>query len=128
MQTVARLAFIGVLTVSPHWALAADSPPARCVNVSVPKDAISAHHGRWIELTPQQWQFLRGIYAMNPLTPPGLPYGDRAALAQVAGDDGGLVFFIDGDRACTPMAVPHQLMTMIVDVATDTIPHEANGL
>ena len=107
MQTVARLAFIGVLTVLPHWAVAADNSPARCVNVSVPKDAISAHHGRWIELTPQQWQFLRGIYAMNPLTPPGLPYGDRA---------------------CTPMAVPHQLMAMIVDVATDTIPHEASGL
>ncbi len=41
---------------------------------------------------------------MNPITPPGLPYGDKAALATVEGHDGGgVVFFLDGNRACTPM-------------------------
>jgi hypothetical protein len=127
MVNKACLALVGVLTFLPQLALA-DSAASRCVDVSLPKDAITARNGKWIELTAQQWQFLRGIYAMNPTTPPGLPYGDHAVLAQVSGDAGGLVFFIDGGRACTPMAVPGELLAMIRDVATDTIAHEANGL
>jgi hypothetical protein len=122
------LAFAGALTVLPQLAFAADSAASRCVNVSVPKDAIMARNGRWIELTPQQWEFLRGVYVVNPETPPGLPYGDKAVLAQVDGNAGGLVFFIDGDKACTPMPVPHELLAMMHDVATDTISHEAGGL
>jgi hypothetical protein len=57
-----------------------------------------------------------------------LPYGDHAVLAQVAGDSGGLIFFIDGDKACTPMPVPRELVSMMDDVATNTINHEAGGL
>jgi len=94
----------------------------------VPKQAIEARNGKWIQLTPEQWEFLRGIYAMNPLTPPGLPYGDKAALAKVDGNSGGLVFFIDGDKACTPMPVPQTLLSMMDDVATAKINHEGSGL
>ena len=120
------LALAGALTVLPQLVLAAEA--GQCVDVSVPKQAIEARNGKWIELTPEQWQFLRGIYAMNPLTPPGLPYGDKAALAKVDGNSGGLIFFIDGDRACTPMPVPHELLAMMHDVATATINQEAGGL
>ena len=88
------LALAGALTVLPQVVLAAAA--GQCVDVSVPKQAIEARNGKWIELTPEQWEFLRGIYAMNPLTPPGLPYGDKAALAKVDGNSGGLVFFIEG--------------------------------
>lgn len=122
------LALIGALVVLPQLALAADGSGSRCVNISVPKQAVEGRNGKWIELTADQWQFLRGIYAMNPLTPPGLPFGDKAALAKVEGDSGALVFFIDGDRACTPMAVPDELLAMMNDVATANIKHEANGL
>ena len=122
------LAFVGALTVLPQLALAADNSTSRCVDISVPKGAIAARNGKWIELTPEQWQFLRGIYAMNPQTPAGLPYGDKAALAKVDGDSGGLVFFIDGDKACTPMPVPDKLLAMMDDVATAKINHEGNGL
>ena len=122
------LAFVGALTVLPQLASAADNNASRCVNVSVPKDAIMARNGRWIELTPQQWEFLRGVYVVNPETPPGLPYGDKAVLAQVDGNAGGLVFFIDGDRACTPMAIPGVLVGMVRDVAASSIYHEADGL
>jgi hypothetical protein len=83
---------------------------------------------KWIELTSDQWQFLRGIYAMNPLTPPGLPYGDKAALVKIDGSSGGMVFFIDGDKACTPMAVPDQLLAMMDAVATAKISHEGSAL
>ena len=70
------LALAGALAVLPQMLFAAEG--GQCVNVSVPKQAIEARNGKWIELTPEQWEFLRGIYAMNPLTPPGLPYGDKA--------------------------------------------------
>jgi hypothetical protein len=123
----ATLAFVGILTILPQMVLAADNS-ARCVDVSVPKDAITARNGKWIELTPQQWEFMRGIYAMNPQTPAGLPYGDKAVLAEVDGNNGGMVFFIDGNKACTPMPIPVELIAMMRDVATDTISHESGGL
>src|ERR1700754_4410173 len=120
------LALAAALAIAPQFALAAD--PGVCVDLSVPKKAIEAHNGKWIQLTPEQWEFLRGIYAMNPLTPPGLPYGDKAALAKVDGDSGGLIFFIDGDKACTPMPVPAKLLAMMDDVAAAKINHEGSGL
>jgi hypothetical protein len=120
------LALAGALAVLPQMVFATEG--GQCVNVSVPKQAIEARNGKWIELTPEQWEFLRGIYAMNPLTPPGLPYGDKAALAKVDGNAGGLIFFIDGDKACTPMPVPETLLSMMDDVATSKINHEGSGL
>ena len=126
MLNTRSLALAAALAIAPQLALAAEG--GVCVNISVPKKAIEAHKGKWIQLTPDQWQFLRGIYAMNPLTPPGLPYGDKAALAKVDGDSGGLVFFIDGDKACTPMPVPDKLLSMMDDVATAKINHEGSGL
>ena len=122
------LALAVAVAALPQFALAAETTTAQCVDISVPKKAIEAHNGKWIQLTPDQWEFLRGIYAMNPLTPPGLPYGDKAALAKVDGDSGGLVFFIDGDKACTPMPVPQTLLSMMDDVATAKINHEGSGL
>ncbi|HTR12525.1 MAG TPA: hypothetical protein VMI72_04515 [Roseiarcus sp.] len=126
MLTKCILATAGALMVVPLAAHAGEN--ARCVDISLPKKAVAEHNGKWIELTPDQWQFLRGIYAMNPLTPPGLPYGDKAALATVSGKSGGMVFFLDGDRACTPMTVPDTLLSMMDDVATARISHEGSGL
>ena len=126
MLSIRSLALAGALAVLPQIVAAAES--AQCVDVSVPKHAIEARNGKWIQLTAEQWEFLRGIYAMNPLTPPGLPYGDKAALAKVDGNDGGLIFFIDGDKACTPMPVPQTLLGMMDDVATAKINHEGSGL
>ena len=128
MFRMALAASIGVIALTPFLARAADSSTARCTDISVPKSAIEAHKGKWIELTSEQWQFLRGVFVLNPNTPPGLPYGDKAVLAQVEGNTGGLVFFIDGDKACTPMPVPHELLAMMHDVATQTINHESGGL
>ena len=127
MLSKVSLTLAAALIAAPHLAFAAGGSSARCTDVSAPKKAIIDHKGKWIELTSQQWEFLRGVYAMNPLTPPGLPYGDRAVLAQIDGDSGGLIFFIDGDRACTPMPAPSALIEMIRDVAADTISHEGDG-
>jgi hypothetical protein len=115
------------LAVLPQMVHAGENA-AHCVDALVPKHAAEARHGKWIELTSDQWRFLRGIYAMNPLTPPGLPYGDKAALVKIDGRSGGMVFFIDGDKACTPMAVPDQLLAMMDAVATAKISHEGSAL
>jgi hypothetical protein len=128
MLNKACVAVVAALVALPHACLAADEPASACVNVSAPKNAIMARHGRWIELTSAQWQFLRGVYVVNPNTPPGLPFGDKAVLAQVEGKPGGLVFFIDGEMACTPMEIPQALLAMVQDVETTAVNHVGTGL
>ena len=128
MSRMVVVACVGVMALASPAALAGEQPGGKCTDISVPKTAIEAHNGKWIELTADQWQFLRGVYVLNPNTPAGMPYGDKAVLAQVSGDTGGLVFFIDGDRACTPMAVPGELISMIKDVGANSVMHEADGL
>ena len=76
MLSKCALALAVGLAVLPQMVHAAEGA-ARCVDTSAPKHAAEARHGKWIELTSEQWQFLRGIYAMNPLTPPGLPTATR---------------------------------------------------
>src|ERR1700727_2697181 len=120
------LALAAALATLPQLAFAAET--GQCVDVSVPKHAIEARNGKWIQLTAEQGEFLRGIYAMNPLTPPGLPYGDKAALAKGDGNSGRLVFFIHRDQERTPMPVPQTLLGMMDDVATAKITHEGSGL
>jgi hypothetical protein len=100
----------------------------RWVDLATLRATTAGQDSKLIELTSDQWQFLRGVYAMNPLTPPGLPYGDRAALARFDELPNGIVFFIDGDRACTPMTVPDELLSMMDDVATARISHEGSAL
>ena len=91
----------GLFAVS-HPALGAADSAALCADVAGPKAMVAEHHSRWIDLSAEQWQFLRRVYAMNPETPPNLSYGDHAALARFDDMGSGIVFFIDGDRACTP--------------------------
>ena len=122
------LAVAGALMVLPPRACASQTPTSRYVDLSVPKNAVIARNGKWIELTSEQWQFLRGVYALNPETPEGLPYGDRAVLARLDGNAGGLVFFIDGDKACTPMRAPPALLSLMDEVAIAKINHEGTGL
>ena len=121
-------AVVGALMVPPPNACAAENSASCCVDVSLPKNAVIARNGKWIELTPEQWQFLRGVYALNPETPPGQPYGDKAVLAQVDNDSGGLVLFIGGKKACTPMRAPPALLALIDQVATAKSNHEGTGL
>ena len=75
------LSVAGALWVLPPDACASENVTSGCVNVSVPKNAVIARNGKWIELTPEQWQFLRGVYVMNPQTPAGLPRKARVVNA-----------------------------------------------
>jgi len=125
---VSTFAISIALCAAPTIGFAESGKPLECVDENIPRSSVAEHGGAWVRLTPGQWQFLRGIYAMNPNTPPGLPFGDGAALAQVDGNAEGLVFFIDGDRACTPMMIPHELVDVLHDIANGKIEHELAGL
>jgi hypothetical protein len=103
----------GCLSVWPGPAFAIDASRSRCIAVSEAREAVASHKGTWTELTTEEWQFLRGVYVMNSGTPSRLPYGNGAALAQVDGFAEGVVFFIDGDQACTPMRVSAELLLLM---------------
>ena len=114
------LAVVGAVAPLPRIAFGAEFVN-RCVDLAAVRAAITGHNGKLIELTPDQWQFLRGIYAMNLETPPGLPCGDEAVLAHVDGEPDGLVFFVDGDKACTPMHAPRGLLSLMDQFAVGDI-------
>lgn len=110
---------IGAISFS-AGALASDDAAPLCADVSAPKAVVAGRHGTWTELSDAQWEFLRGVYVMNPETPPGLPYGDHTALARFDGSAGGIVF-IDDKQACTPILAPAELASAIDEVTTHTI-------
>jgi hypothetical protein len=58
----------------------------RCVDLPTVRASTTGENNKLIELTSDQWQFLRGIYAMNPEAPAGLPDGDKAVLRLGDGD------------------------------------------
>src|SRR5271166_1494568 len=89
----------------------------RCVELATVRAATTGQNSKLIALTSAQWQFLRGIYAMNPEAPPGLPDGDKAVFGPGGGDSNGLLFFVDGDKACTPMNAPPALLSLMDQVA-----------
>ena len=39
-------------------------------------------------------------------------------------DDGGVVYFLDGARACAPMSIDKTMVEMILEVGEGTISHE----
>jgi hypothetical protein len=128
MSNGKRLALVVGLVAFSRVALAADDVHPICVDVSAPKAVVAARHGSWTVLNDAQWEFLRGIYVMNPETPPGLPYGDHAVLARFDGNPGGIVFFMDDNKACTPMVAPAELVSVIDEVATRAVKHDGAGL
>ena len=57
-----------------------------------------------------------------------MPYGGKAALAQVSGYVGGLIFFIDGDKACNPMQASPELLLLMHEVGEGGVIHVGRGL
>jgi hypothetical protein len=94
-----------------------------CVSFEPFKTSLAKKHDKWTDLTSSQWQFLRGVYAVNPATPPGLPAGDAAAMVQFAGIDGALIFFIDAGQMCEAMPIPTALVLIVIDVGNRKIGH-----
>jgi hypothetical protein len=103
---------IGACTPPPKSAVAAEFANLS-FGLATVCATMSGQDGEVIEISPDQWRFLRGVYAMNPEAPRGLPYGDDAVFAQDSGDSGALLFFIDGDKPCAPMHAPPALLSLM---------------
>ena len=102
---------VGARALPPKIAVGAELN--RSVDLAAVCGTLNDEDSKPIEITPDQWRFLRGVYAMNVEAPPGLPYGDNAVFAQGVGDSDGQLFFIDGDNSCAPMHVPPALLSLM---------------
>lgn len=100
----------------------AEPHPHMCAPYADVKDIVDGRHQTIINLTGEQFQFLRGVFTLNPNTAAGLPYGDRAAWV-FRGDGTARVLFIDGDKACDAFDIPSELVDMATDVARGKINH-----
>ncbi len=118
MLRTSLLGALALVCASPHFAFAQSSP---CLNAIAAQASVKTRDGSWIMLSPEQWQFIRGAYAVLP--PLGLPPGDKAALAQLPLQDTGMIFFVDGDMACPYMPVPKEMIALIRQVGEGEITH-----
>jgi len=124
-----RLLIVAVITALASMAglrLALAGMPVKCDDVKNARSAAIADHMQWITLSHDQWEFLRGVYAINPWMPEGLPMGDTAVLVTKGGRVTGTIVYVDTkrQRACNPMAAPAELLDLLDDVVRGTIPHE----
>ena len=85
-----------------------ETDPSRCVDASIPKGSVAEHGGGLDRVgRKSSGRFLRGIYAMNPSpSVRGCLMRQGGARPEVNRLRHGLVFFIDGEKACTPMQIP----------------------
>ena len=97
-------------------AFAADVPlHAECQDMGSVKELhkeMGKDKGTWTSMSHDQWEFLRGIYALNPQTSAGLPPGDRAELI-VLPNGHGFVLFEEGSKGCDIMMAPKPLQAFI---------------
>lgn len=113
-----RIAALSVL------ALACATTAHACSDLAKTKqDALDAK-ATWIGLTEAQWNFARGVYIYKPDTPKGMPFGDSAAIVRRDDRSGSLIFFIDGDKACSPMALPSEVTDFLLSVGEGFVKHE----
>jgi hypothetical protein len=85
----------------------------RCVEIATLRAALAGQYSTLIEITADQWRFLRGVYAMNAEAPPGLPCGNDVVLEQGGGNSEGLLFFVDGHKLGAPMHAPPALLSLM---------------
>jgi len=69
---------------------------------------------RPIELTPEQFEFVRALYVAMPPMSKDLPPGDHAVMA-TAGDET-LLALVGGDMSCARFLAPRFIVAMLMEV------------
>lgn len=115
------------LAVALWSAPASADPSGRCLSTEQAHAHLGGAEAIWSEMTPDQWQFARGMFVLDPHTSPGLPFGDRSVLITMAGRPGGLVIFMDGPQACDPMVIADEQLELFKAIAAGSIRHEGDG-
>lgn len=115
LRAILATAALTLASCSADPAMAAGERHHACMPYGDFKKLIADQGGKLVELTTDQRTFMAGVSVMDPQTPAGLPYGDKAGL--VLEDDGSaLAFFIDGSMACDDFELPKALVDMTIAI------------
>jgi hypothetical protein len=98
-----------------------------CAPMAGPHDRIVNAGGSWVELTFDQLQFARGIWASMPAAHARLPLGHRAFLSRGGAEPADSVYFVDEDSICGRMFVSFGLEEQILAVGAGKIEHSGDS-
>jgi hypothetical protein len=97
-----------------------------CFSLAQVKVSIEKQGGRLIEMTPEQFQFARGMFVVTPPESAKLPPGDHAMLGEMPNGDIGVVF-VDGDTACDVAMLGAPAKQMLMAVGSGSVTHIGDG-
>lgn len=98
-----------------------------CAPMAGPHERITSAGGSWVELTPDQLEFARGVWASMPAAHARLPLGHRAFLSRGGAEPADSVYFVDEDEICARMFVSRGLAERIVEVGAGAIMHTGDS-
>ena len=101
------------------------APEHHCISNKDWMASLAKSGGTFQGMRGAQFEFLRGVSAMSPITPQGLPYGDRAVLVTL--NVANTVVFADDDWVCDPMPAPEGLVKLLKDVGDGVMKHQGDG-
>ena len=94
-----------------------------CAPMGGPHDRIASAGGSWLELTPDQLAFARGVWATMPAAHGRLPLGHSAFLSRGGNEPADSIYFIDDDMICARMFISRGLSERLIDVGAGLIVH-----
>jgi hypothetical protein len=109
-------------------ALADDGAPLdyHCHSLKDAKEAAESTGSSWVAMTPDQWQFSRGIAMMAPGTPSTVPPGTSGILS-IRPDGDAVMVFVDEDKACEMIGIYKSLADTIISIGKGETIHTDIG-
>jgi hypothetical protein len=99
----------------------------RCLPLAQVRGSIERHGGKLIDMTPEQFQFARGMFVVTALASTKLPPGDHAMLGEMPNGDIGVIF-LDGDSACDVAVFGGSAKQMLIAVGVGSVTHVGGGV
>jgi hypothetical protein len=99
----------------------------RCFPLAQVKGSIENQGGRLIEMTPEQFQFARGMFVVTPPESAKLPPGDHAMIGEMPNGDVGVIF-VDGDSACDVAVLGAPAKQLLMAVGSGSFTHIGDGV
>jgi hypothetical protein len=106
---------------------ASSSSVGRCYPLADLKGSIVSRGGTLVQLTPEQFQFARGMYVVSESGPMELPPGDRAMVGEIP-DGGAGVVFVDGESACGLAFLGASSLRMLLAVGRGSVLHVGKAM